>query len=81
MLPIVYQHPQMDFESVLSELHFKKISKEAIISNIPMFVNKFSQIGRTQCPDAKANWIMGELNSMALGNISMEELKNIVKDN
>lgn len=81
MLPIVYQHPQMDFESVLSELHFKKISKEAIISNIPMFVNKFSQIGRTQCPDAKANWIMGELNSMALGNISMEELKNIVKEN
>ena len=78
MLPVVYEHPQMDFESVLVNINFKRIDKNEIISHIPFLKNKFKTIRKKHEPEFEIKWIMGELRNRAVGNIALEELyKNI----
>jgi glutamyl-tRNA(Gln) amidotransferase subunit E len=74
MLPIVYQYPKMEFDSVLTSINFKAISKEEIISKIPFHRNKFAEIRLSKGPDVEHNWIMGQLRQQAEGNMSMKEL-------
>jgi glutamyl-tRNA(Gln) amidotransferase subunit E len=80
MLPLVYEHPQMDFESILTSLKYKRLSKEDVISNIPFMKNKFEEIGIKHDNSAEVRWVMGELNNIAVGNIPMNELSDIVKN-
>ncbi|MDD4142056.1 MAG: Glu-tRNA(Gln) amidotransferase subunit GatE [Bacteroidales bacterium] len=79
MLPFLFEHPQMDFESILTSLRFKKATKAEIESSVSFFKNKYKAIGRDTTAKAETDWIMGELKNMALGNISMAELSNIIK--
>ncbi|HOH83023.1 MAG TPA: Glu-tRNA(Gln) amidotransferase subunit GatE [Bacteroidales bacterium] len=79
MLPILIQHPKMDFESILATIKFKKITKEEILSNIPFMKEKFHQIRISQQPDVETKWIMGGLRKMATGNICLAELKGLVE--
>jgi glutamyl-tRNA(Gln) amidotransferase subunit E len=74
MLPMVYQYPKMEFESVLTSINFKRISKEDIVSKIPFLRNKFAEIRLSEGPDVEHNWIMGQLRQQAEGNMSMAEL-------
>jgi len=74
MLPLVYQYPKMEFESVLTSINFKPISKEEIKSKIPFLRNKFAEIRLSKGPDVENNWIMGQLRRQAEGNMSMAEL-------
>ncbi len=79
MLPLVYEHSKMDFESVLVSIKFKKIKKDDILSHIPFLKNKFLQIRYKENGDSESRWVMGQLRTMATGNISLSELGNIVK--
>ncbi len=79
MLPIVYEFPYMDPESVLREINFKKHHHEAIFSLIPILKEKFNQITNSKNPDASFRWMMKELKPMAIGNISMTELAKVVR--
>ncbi|MCX6270710.1 MAG: Glu-tRNA(Gln) amidotransferase subunit GatE [Bacteroidetes bacterium] len=79
MLPMVYEHSKMDFESVLISLKFKKISKEEILSPVSFLKNKFSQIRYSESKEAETRWIMGQLYPLANGNMSLAELGTIVK--
>ena len=36
MLPIIYQHPKIEFESVLTTLNFKKRTEKQASINIPL---------------------------------------------
>ncbi len=76
MLPIIYEHPKMDYDSVLTSIKFKKISKEEIVNHIPFLKEKFSQIKykKTKNISAEMNWVLGQLNKMALGNVDVKEL-------
>ncbi len=74
MLPLVYQYPKMDFESILTSIEFKKTSYDDIISKIPFLKKKYTEIRISQNNDAETNWIMGELQKSALGNISPKKL-------
>jgi glutamyl-tRNA(Gln) amidotransferase subunit E len=80
MIPIIYEHPKMDFESVLTSIKFKKISKEEIIGHIPFLKGKFLQIKNRKNSDknAEVNWILGQLNQMAAGNIDIKELCELI---
>ncbi len=78
MLPVVYEFPKMDFDSILESINFKKIPKDKIISHIPFLKKKFSEIKRSEESKDELNWIMGELREEAIGNISMKELYNYV---
>jgi glutamyl-tRNA(Gln) amidotransferase subunit E len=80
MLPEVYEHPKMDFDSILEILKFKKIDKKEIISRIAFCQNKFAEEKRDDTKENEANWIMGQLLRVAIGNISLKELNTIIWD-
>ncbi len=80
MLPLVYSHPKMDFESVLESIKFKKISADKIIANIPFLQNKFKEIGVNPEKENEKNWIMGELRGTATGNMSLAELSKKITE-
>lgn len=74
MLPVVYQYPKMEFESVLTSIHFKPNDKNNIIDRIPFLKKKFNQVRASGHPTDEYNWIMGQLRPVALGNIPLTEL-------
>jgi glutamyl-tRNA(Gln) amidotransferase subunit E len=80
MLPTVYQYPKMEFESVLTSINFKIVSKEHIISKIPFLRMKLAEIRLSKGADVEHNWIMGQLRRQAEGNISMQELHEAVAE-
>jgi len=78
MLPVVYQYPKMDFDSVLVNLEFKRFSKDEIVTKIPFLKDKYKSIKTSKLPASEKHWIMGQLRKMAVGNVPMKELmKNI----
>lgn len=83
MLPVVYLHPNMDFESVLTSIGFKRRSKDELLAPVNYLVEKFKEI--TICnkptPVTTQNWVMGQLHKQALGNISLSELRNSINKN
>ena len=78
MLPVIIQHPKMEFESVLTVLHFKKYGHEELFSRIPLLIEKFRQ-NKSQPDRLKEHrWVMGQLRQTALGNIALSELSKQV---
>ena len=81
MLPVVYEFPKLDFDSVLESINFKKIPKEKILSHIPFLKKKFAEIRRSDKIQNEGNWLMGELRNEATGNLSLKELsEKIIND-
>lgn len=79
MLPVVYQYPNMDFESVLTTIGYRQVAEEEILSHIPILVEKFDEISKAKEPNARTLWIMGQLKPMALGNMPLKELREHVE--
>lgn len=79
MIPVVYQHPSMDFDSVLVTIGFRKITRDEILGRVPFLLKKFGEICFNDTPGNRTNWIMGQLQSSATGNISLAELSNEVE--
>lgn len=79
MLPVVYQYPKMDFDSVLTSLNFKLVKADDITEKINFLNEKFGTVCHTDTPENRINWIMGELQRIARGNMSLTELHTIVK--
>ena len=79
MLPTVYEHPKIVFDSVLSAIEYRKNNKDKILSYIPTLREKFNQKNPSKCPDAATRWIMGYLRKYALGNMPLKELKVLVE--
>lgn len=75
MLPELYQHPNMDFESILTVIKFKERSKDELLSQIDFLSNKFDEEAKVKTIENKINWIMGQIRPMAVGNICLSELK------
>ena len=75
MLPIVYSHPKMQFDSVLNSIHYKRVSEKIIFEQIPFLKEKFEQIAHHHTSNNKENWVMGQLRKKAIGNMSLEKLK------
>ncbi|MBF0104532.1 MAG: Glu-tRNA(Gln) amidotransferase subunit GatE [Deltaproteobacteria bacterium] len=79
MLPAVYEHPNISFESLLESLHLKNISKKEIADEIPPLKRKFTQICTSRHPGAQTNWIMGELKKLALGSLELKNLRKMIE--
>lgn len=75
ILPIAFQYPNMDICSILLEIGFKRISKSDILKNIPALESKFKEIRKSSEKNVQTKWIMGELRTLAIGNINLCELK------
>ncbi len=78
MLPVVYQYPKMDFDSVLTSIKFKKRTKKELLAHISFFKEKYNSIGISKNHENEINWIMGQLRNQAIGNIDLKELKEEV---
>lgn len=74
MLPVLYEHPKMDFESILTSIKFKRIKEKEILGHVPFLKEKFMNIKRSDNNNNEINWIMGQLRTMAVGNISPAQL-------
>ncbi|MHC1775274.1 MAG: Glu-tRNA(Gln) amidotransferase subunit GatE [Lentimicrobium sp.] len=79
MLPHVYEHPKLDFESVLTSLKFKKVSKDELLGKLPFLKTKFAEIQHTVRPGVEKDWIMGQLRRSAIGNVELTELAKLVE--
>lgn len=81
MIAEVYEHPKMEFESVLTTIKFKRYPKADILAKIPFLKEKFAKIRISEKPQDAINWAMGQLRNSAVGNISMKELvKEVAKE-
>ncbi|MBV2245663.1 MAG: Glu-tRNA(Gln) amidotransferase subunit GatE [Lentimicrobium sp.] len=74
MLPIVFEHPKLDFESVLIQIKFQRISREALLAQVPFLRTKFAEIRHSMDTLNERDWIMGQLRRPALGNIPLTDL-------
>ncbi len=81
MLPLIFQHPSMDFESILTIMKFKRVPRTDILSKIDFLQKKFDEIKERDTEENRFKWIMGQLKITALGNIPMSELSEILKSN
>ncbi|MBN2892139.1 MAG: Glu-tRNA(Gln) amidotransferase subunit GatE [Bacteroidales bacterium] len=79
MLPVVYKHPNMEFDSILTSLKFKKRSKEELFAPIEFLVEKFKEINKKDNENDMPKWVMGQMHSMAIGNVELKELCQEVK--
>ncbi len=80
MIAIVYEHPKMDFESVLEVINYKKIPAENIYSHILFLKEKFNEIGNVKTEQNEVNWIMGELRNVAIGNVDLSDLSKRIRE-
>ena len=78
MLPLVYQYPKMDFDSVLTSIKFKRIPKEQILSQIPFLKKKFAEIRHSKSNGVEKDWIMGQIRKVSEGNVNLTELSGEV---
>ncbi|MDR1459507.1 MAG: hypothetical protein LBI60_04770, partial [Bacteroidales bacterium] len=74
----MFLHPQMDFESILSELNFKKISKEEILDKTKRLQDEFSPKRKNTDQSDKINSMMGKLRSISEGNMSLSALAKLI---
>jgi glutamyl-tRNA(Gln) amidotransferase subunit E len=79
MLFHLYQHPKMDFDSILITLNFKQLPQEEILSKVPFLVKKYQEIRTSKDETAGKRWVMGNLSRLALGNISLGSLSKHIE--
>lgn len=79
MLPIVYEHPKIDFESILESIKFKRIPSDEIMAKVPFLKSKYAEIRKSEEIKNEYVWIMGQLRNMAIGNINLSELSKMIQ--
>lgn len=79
MLPIIYQHPSFEFNSVLTTLKFKRRTKEELLAPVEFLLEKFKELRHSKTKEAAVNWLMGQLHRQSTGNIPLPELRQEVE--
>jgi len=80
MLPVIYEHPDMEFGSVLTAIDFRKYTMNEIVDQVDFLYKKFLQIRYSETEKAAIDWLMGQLHRQALGNIELTELKGEIEN-
>lgn len=79
MLPELYTHPHMVFDSVLTASGYRPHTPEEILGTLPNLRQKYSEIRTSKRPEAECDWIMGRLRPIAVGNLPLAELRRLVE--
>lgn len=79
MLPVLYKHPDMKMTEILNTLNFERTTRNSIVSHIPSLHNKFKEIRTTKNDTAELRWMMSELRKLAIGNVPLSEVSDIIK--
>ncbi|MDZ4197684.1 MAG: Glu-tRNA(Gln) amidotransferase subunit GatE [Kiritimatiellia bacterium] len=80
LLPILYRNPRMDLESILASSPFKPMTCEEIIDRIPFLRAKFRKRRPEDAEEKAEHWILGQLRSLALGNMRLTDLAGKVRE-
>ncbi len=80
MIVELYEHPLMDFDSILTTIGYKKKSKGQILEPVELLKKKFSSKKKKLPEESKLNWIMGEIRHQAVGNCELSELRKLIED-
>ncbi len=75
MLPVIYEHPNMDFPSVLMSINFRRTPAEEIQSRVDFLRKRFNPVKKNVRQGAMEDWIMGQIRKMSEGNISLATLR------
>jgi glutamyl-tRNA(Gln) amidotransferase subunit E len=75
MLPVIYEHPDMEFGSVLTIIDFKKYSLAELTAPVDFLYQKFRQIRYNESEKASVDWLLGQLHRQAVGNVELTVLK------
>ena len=79
LIPLIFRSPDKNLESLLKSLQFKRTSRLEIQKKIPVLNKEFNQIHLSKNSYARVDWIMGKLRSLALGNMELKTLREIVE--
>lgn len=79
LLKELYQHPGMDFQSILHSLKFQPKSKDEIISAAQLLKTKFLP-KKEKKKNLRINWIMGNIRPQAIGNIELNEAYKLIEN-
>ena len=79
MLPILYEQPKMEFDSILHLAEYQEANEKEILEMIPSLRKIFPKIDVSNNDEAEFHWIMGNLRKQALGNVSLSKLAEKVK--
>ncbi len=79
MLKVLYEHPKMSHESILTTLNFKKKQIDEIVAPVDFLHEKFKQERISDNNDGAVNWLMGQIREEATGNVSLGELRKILE--
>ncbi|MDR1346625.1 MAG: Glu-tRNA(Gln) amidotransferase subunit GatE [Bacteroidales bacterium] len=74
MLKVLFEHPKIDFDSILNILNFKRITKEEIEGKIKFIASKFTPCRKDTTAADKRNYIMGQLRQLSEGNLALPDL-------
>ena len=78
LLPVLYQQPQLEWNQMLDHISFRPMTPQLILARIPALAEKFAAgVAR---PESRSDWIMGQLRPLALGNMSLSELRQQISD-
>lgn len=78
LLPVLMQHPRLEFESALTTIQFKRVGCQEILAKIPLLQQKFIEKKSKSDPRHRFNWIMGQMRPLAIGNMSLSELASLI---
>jgi len=80
MVSVLFEHPNMQFASILAVLGHEVVKPEDIEQQIPALIQMWPKVKTKgmKRPDACKAWIMGRLRKPALGNIALSDLYGIV---
>ena len=79
ILTILMDYPNMDFNSILTSLKFKRCTQEELLAPVSFLIGKFREIRKSENPDVTIHWLMGQIRNQALGNISMKEYSQLIE--
>lgn len=80
MLPVYYQHPNMDFQSILSIIKFKRMKEKDIMSNAPLLIEKYKKEGRHSENKPMIDWVSGQLKHQAIGNMKLSKMVDAIQN-
>lgn len=78
ILKEMYLHPEMDFQSILNTMKFQTKTKDEIIHVIELLKKKFIP-KKERKSKLKVHWIMGNVRSLAIGNIDLTEVRQLIE--
>lgn len=76
MLKVLYEHPKMRYESILTTINFKKRSLDEIVAPTEFIYEKFREEQKTEGEDAALKWMMGQVRNSSVGNVNLAEVRN-----